>query len=134
MRNQTELRYFIGAPRLPHAFTTDVLAGASAVCGGCTLVPSHGIWRGDGAEHKEVFTATMESESCLQIILTCEDAKLEGVMAAMQEYITSAAIEHAVDADWVHVQASPITGHHFSIKAQQQAAPSKPKLQLVHNV
>ena len=125
MRSQIELSYYIGWDKeamnkdgRSTLFESEVISEASALCGGCFVSDGTGYWI-DGETHAERFSGTVKDEYCLKIILTCEYHKSLKVMEDMQKFITESCNAHDMPINWVHVQEKQITGHHFSVKADE---------------
>lgn len=119
MRNQIKFIFQIGYgnhcldanPAFEHALAR----GASALCGGCTTSAKTGWWCEDGTERKRVFDAPAQSERAFEIELTCEAHKADWVYAEMQVVIATAAHEHRVATEWVHVSEVAMRGRHFAV-------------------
>ena len=121
MRNQTELKFFIGYPEKNETFDNLVIELACKLCGGCFIPHGIGYWMADGADHKTVFTGSLESEYCLCIVLSCEDHKVADVLRSMKLGIAAHAGHMQIETDWVHVQKTSMVGAHFSARDTYKA-------------
>lgn len=119
MRNQVKFVFQLGYAERHAHFEANVIAAASAICGGCTTSNKVGWWCADGAERKERFAGRVEKEHCFQLELTCEEHKAERAYQLVTEEIAAAAADFQVEIDWVHVSETEIKGRHFSVKAAQ---------------
>lgn len=123
MRNQTELKFFIGYPEKNETFDKCVIELASKLCGGCFIAQGNGYWMEDGAEHKTLFTGSLASEYCLCVVLSCEDHKVADVLLSMKLGIAAHAGHMQIETDWVHVQKTAFEGLHFSVQETYNAMP-----------
>ena len=115
MRKQVELKYFIGYNVANPDADAAMIQAACAVCGGCFVADGTGYWV-NGDTHAERFDGEAESEHCLNICLTTELEKLEGVIQFMEFEIARIVHDHQLDVEWVHVQQFDIVGRHFNVK------------------
>lgn len=119
-RPQVELTYYIGYRDEPGAdadkFKEQVIRVASTLCGGCTVNYSTGYWMSDGSEDRFLFSGELQSDRCLQIVLTCEPHKEDMVYEIMRDRISVLSANYGVDTDWVHVSRKETQGMHFSCK------------------
>ncbi len=117
MRKQIKFIFQIGLPHSqnPEPFRAAIAAAASSYCGGCTMAQKTGYWVETGATRQERFNGQAYSETCIELELTCEQAKAESVYQGMAVAIAREAKAHAIDTNWVHVSEIPMTGRHFSV-------------------
>lgn len=115
MRQQTELTFIIGSEKLDNEYKKEVIALASKLCGGCTVVNSTGYWTDDVTPYSDIFYGKLETEDCLTIKLTTENAKLDFVYNEMQKGIAIITKRHQQNVQWVHVQETAINGRHFNV-------------------
>jgi len=97
MRKQVELKYFIGYNVANPDADAAMIQAACAVCGGCFVADGTGYWV-NGDTHAERFDGEAESEHCLNICLTTELEKLEGVIQFMEFEIARIVHDHGCEA------------------------------------
>lgn len=115
MREQTELKFFVGYPQFNSKFEQAVIRAASALCGGCYVGRGAGYWTEDGADHKEHFQGELIKEHTFHLVLSCENHKVDRVYATMRAVIAANADFYSIETDWVHVQRTEFIGMHFSV-------------------
>lgn len=113
MREQVELRFYIGYPEYHKAFEDAVIKVASMLCGGCFVGEGRGYWTEDGAEHKGIFDGEVQEEHTFHLVLSCEVHKLDAVYDVMKRGIKQLVQKYGVATNWVHVQKTEFTGMHF---------------------
>lgn len=118
MRKQIELSFMIGYPEENMQFENSVIAEASRLCGGCTVIPAIGYWKEDGAVHKKTFKGNLASEHCFHFKLSCETDKAEMVYQILKLHISLFAHECGVHTQWVHVQQVEFVGRHFDAQKE----------------
>lgn len=120
MRRQIKLTFQIGfnaTQTASNVFRFQIARDVSRVCGGCTTSFKDGWWMSDGASHAQRFKGDLQRETCLEVELTCELAKVDAAYNAAKDAITDAALRYGIETDWVHVSETEMTGRHFSVAA-----------------
>lgn len=119
MRTQRKLTFYISGDLGEFTgFERAVARTASKVCGGCTVHHAEGWWIvGSANERRSIYAGEADFDDVMVLTVTCEVEKVLVAYRRISAGIVSAAIEHDVKADWVHVTDEAVMGRHFSIHA-----------------